>query len=225
MQITVPWPQHIAINGFEYCQLEHFSYSSDCESVCYRSTHQPLCRFTSDHEIHVGAVTRSPLFPETSRLELRAYYYASWAGNPMTMKSTTGLCVFPSDLLISWKCKKQVSLQYWCRVSRCLRRPRRLFTFNSLLMLAYLFNHLPLFCKSKSVIQSSTIQCLKRNQAYWDRHSLRTPMLTSKDCPASSCLTKTHSTHRFQFLVRKLIMFDLTVSLTGFWCKWCRAVI
>ncbi|CAN6443929.1 unnamed protein product [Victoria cruziana] len=40
-------------------------------------------------------------------LSLYAYTDAGWRGDPNNRHSTTGLCVFLGDSLISWRCKKQ----------------------------------------------------------------------------------------------------------------------
>ncbi|XP_022151608.1 uncharacterized protein LOC111019520 [Momordica charantia] len=50
-----------------------------------------------------GTQFQSLLFPSTSSLELRVYSDADWASDPTDRKSTTGLCIFLGDSLISWK--------------------------------------------------------------------------------------------------------------------------
>ncbi|KAL5709658.1 hypothetical protein ACHQM5_020322 [Ranunculus cassubicifolius] len=48
-----------------------------------------------------GTLHQSLLLPSTSTLELRAYSDADWAGDVTDRKSTTGLCIFLGDSLIS----------------------------------------------------------------------------------------------------------------------------
>jgi len=53
-----------------------------------------------------GTITRSMLISSTSSLELRVYSDADWAGCSYTRHSTTGLCLFFGDSLITWRRKK-----------------------------------------------------------------------------------------------------------------------
>ncbi|GJS58058.1 uncharacterized mitochondrial protein-like protein [Tanacetum coccineum] len=60
------------------------------------------------YDVHIVSTQfQKLLFPSTSSLDLRAYCDADWAGDSVTRNSTTGLCVFLRDSLISWKSKKQ----------------------------------------------------------------------------------------------------------------------
>ena len=72
---------------------------------------------TSPTSVHWGAILRilrylrgtqfqTLLFPCSSDLVLRAYSDANWDADRYDRKSTTGLCVFLGDSLISWKSKK-----------------------------------------------------------------------------------------------------------------------
>ncbi|XP_031265831.1 uncharacterized protein LOC116124279 [Pistacia vera] len=54
-----------------------------------------------------GSPTRGLFFPTGSSLQLVAYSDVDWARCPDTRRSTTGWCMFLSDILISWRCKKQ----------------------------------------------------------------------------------------------------------------------
>ncbi|GKV06593.1 hypothetical protein SLEP1_g18466 [Rubroshorea leprosula] len=54
-----------------------------------------------------GTISRGLFFSSHPCMQLQAYADAYWAGCPDTRRSTTGWCVFLSDSLISWKCKKQ----------------------------------------------------------------------------------------------------------------------
>ncbi|XP_028102694.1 uncharacterized protein LOC114301935 [Camellia sinensis] len=54
-----------------------------------------------------GTLLQCLLLSASSDLTLRAYVDADWAGDVSERKSTSGLCVFLRDSLISWKCKKK----------------------------------------------------------------------------------------------------------------------
>ncbi|XP_063948243.1 uncharacterized mitochondrial protein AtMg00810-like [Daucus carota subsp. sativus] len=62
--------------------------------------------------IHILRYVKGTIFyglhyPYNSSLELHAYSYADWGGNPSTRCPTTGFCFFLGDSLISWRSKKQ----------------------------------------------------------------------------------------------------------------------
>ncbi|XP_058185841.1 uncharacterized mitochondrial protein AtMg00810-like [Rhododendron vialii] len=54
-----------------------------------------------------GTLHQCLLISSTSSLTLHAYADVDWAGDVNDRKSTSGLCVFLGDSLISWKSKKQ----------------------------------------------------------------------------------------------------------------------
>ena len=54
-----------------------------------------------------GTLHQCLLLSSTSSLTLHAYADADWAGDISDRKSTSGLCVFLGDSLISWRSKKQ----------------------------------------------------------------------------------------------------------------------
>ncbi|CAN6447769.1 unnamed protein product [Victoria cruziana] len=68
--------------------------------------------------VHMGAAMRivryvknslnkGMFLSSSSTLSFYAYTYADWGRNSNNHHSTTGLCVFLGDSLISWRCKKQ----------------------------------------------------------------------------------------------------------------------
>lgn len=53
-----------------------------------------------------GTITWSLFFSATSSLELHAYFDGNWVSDSNDRWSTTGVCIFLGDSLISWKNKK-----------------------------------------------------------------------------------------------------------------------
>lgn len=53
---------------------------------------------TTSHGLHLRA---------SAELDVTAYSDADWAGCPNTRRSTSGLCVFLGDLLVSWSSKRE----------------------------------------------------------------------------------------------------------------------
>ena len=80
--------------------------------------HQVSQFMSSPRHLHLAAVRLiirylrgSPIcglfFPTDTSLQLITYSDADWAGCPDTRRSTTSLCMFLGDALISCRCKKQ----------------------------------------------------------------------------------------------------------------------
>lgn len=53
-----------------------------------------------------GILGQDIFLPATSKMEIIAFSYATWANCPDTRRSTIGLCVFLGNSLVSWKSKK-----------------------------------------------------------------------------------------------------------------------
>lgn len=54
-----------------------------------------------------GTVDQGLLFPADISLNIKAYSDADWGSCVNTRRSTSGLCIFTGDALVSWKSKKQ----------------------------------------------------------------------------------------------------------------------
>jgi hypothetical protein len=57
-----------------------------------------------------GTLKHGPFYPSGTSLRLSAYADADWAGCPDFRRYTTGWCMFLGESLISWKCKKQITV-------------------------------------------------------------------------------------------------------------------
>ena len=173
-----------------------------------------------------GTSTRSLLFPATSKLELCAYSDADWAGDPTTRKSTTGYCIFLGDSLISWRSKKQdvIALSSTEAEYRAMST-----TAKEIIHLRRLLSDFgisvttptPLYCDNKSAIQIANNPVFHERtkhieiDAHFVRHqvikdkTILLPHVSSAD-ELADFFTKALPVHRFQFLVRKLTLFDPT---------------
>lgn len=54
-----------------------------------------------------GTINHGLLFTKSSSLALTYFSDVDWAGNPDDRRSTSGLCIFLNNNLISWSAKKQ----------------------------------------------------------------------------------------------------------------------
>ncbi|XP_019171190.1 PREDICTED: uncharacterized protein LOC109166755 [Ipomoea nil] len=57
-----------------------------------------------------GAPRQGLLYPANSRIQLHVFADSDWASCPETRKSITGFCIFLGSALISWRCKKQMTV-------------------------------------------------------------------------------------------------------------------
>jgi hypothetical protein len=98
--------------------VESFIYLTTTRPNISYVVHQVSQFMSFSQHLHLAAVrhmirylrglpTRGLFFPTSSSLQLIAYSDVDWAGCPDTRQSTTGLCIFLGNALISWRCKKQ----------------------------------------------------------------------------------------------------------------------
>ncbi|CAN6482959.1 unnamed protein product [Victoria cruziana] len=104
-----------------------------------------------------NSLNKGLFLSSSSALSLFAYTDADWGGDPNNRHSTTGLCVFLGDSLISWQCKKQfkVSLSSTEAEYRAMATTTmELVWLKSLLkdMGVSSINNVKLFCDNKSAI-------------------------------------------------------------------------
>ncbi|KAI3744092.1 hypothetical protein L1987_57167 [Smallanthus sonchifolius] len=188
---------------------------------------------TAPTSVHWGAVLRilrylrgtqfqSLLFPSTSSLELRAYSDADWDSDPNDRKSTTGLCIFLGDSLISWKSKKQDVVS---RSSTEAEYRAMAVTTCEIVWLRWLLAYMgvvvssptPLHCDNQSAMQIAKNSVFHERtkhieiDCHFTRHHLQLGTISLPFVPSAlqiaDIFTKAQSASRFRFLCDKLSMF------------------
>ena len=175
-----------------------------------------------------GSLTRGLFFPTDTSLQLVAYSDANWAGCPDTRRSTTGWCMFLSDTLISWRCKKQDRVSkssseagYHAMSTAC----------SEIVWLRGLLEELgfpqttstPLHADNTSAIQIVTNPVFHERTKHIevDFHSIRDTLESrvlslphiSSYLQVADVFTKALTRQRHQFLVGKLLLTDLLASI------------
>nr|GEY19828.1 uncharacterized mitochondrial protein AtMg00810-like [Tanacetum cinerariifolium] len=148
-----------------HCLHEPKSYR---EAVCDPIWHGSLgCCFTYSRVSLVYSLPDT-FFPFTSALDLRAYCDSDWAGDVVSRKSTTELCIFLGESLILWKRKKRDVLSKYCTGAEYRTMA---VTTSEIVWLRWLLadigvpiiNSTPLHCDNRSAIQ------IARNSVFHER--------------------------------------------------------
>ncbi|XP_035541228.1 uncharacterized mitochondrial protein AtMg00810-like [Juglans regia] len=201
--------------------------------------HQVSQFLSSPRHLHLAVVRRiihylrdSPthelFFPTGSSLHLVAYSDADWAGCSDTRRSTTGWCMFLSNALISWRCKKQdcvskssTEAEYRAMSTAC----------SEIVWLRGLLEELgflhttstPLHADNTSVIQIATNLVFHERTKHIevDCHSIRNTLESlvkslphiSSDLQVADVFTIAMTLQRHQFLIGKLLLVNLPASI------------
>ncbi|CAN6448060.1 unnamed protein product [Victoria cruziana] len=180
--------------------------------------------------VHMGAAMRIVRYVKnsfnkglflssSSTLSLYAYTDADWGRDPNNRHSTTGLCMFLGDSLISWRCKKQskVSLSSTEAEYRAMATTAmELVWLKSLLkdMGVSSFENVKMFCDNKSAIYIASNHTFHEITKHikMDCHYVREEVLmknlelayVSSEFQLGDFFTKSLPSPRFHMLLGKL---------------------
>jgi hypothetical protein len=167
------------------------------------------------------------LISSTSSLTLHAYADADWAGDITDRKSTSGLCVFLGDSLISWRSKKQSVV---ARSTAEAEYRAMAHATSEIVWLRWLISDMgvsvtsptPLYCDNKSAIQIAHNSVFHERtkhieiDCHFIRQHLQSDTITlpfvSSTLQLADFFTKTHTAARFRFLLGKLSMLSALAS-------------
>ncbi|KAJ9545259.1 hypothetical protein OSB04_024966 [Centaurea solstitialis] len=148
-----------------------------------------------------GTPTRGLWYPKESGFELVAFSDADHGGCQLDRKSTSGHVQFLGDKLVSWGSKKQhcvststVEAEYVAAASCC---SQVLWMRTQLRDYAYNFNHIPIYCDSKSAI---AITC---NPDHVEKGTIELYFVNT-EYQLADLFTKPLDEKRFNFLISKL---------------------
>ncbi|GJS97134.1 putative ribonuclease H-like domain-containing protein [Tanacetum coccineum] len=165
-----------------------------------------------------GQPTLGLWYPKDSPMDLIAYSDSDYAGASIDRKSTTGDCQFLGCRLISWQCKKQISMANsttkaeYIAASNCCGQV--LWLQNQLLDYGYNFR------KTKIHVDNESIICVVKNPVYHSKtkhieirhHFIRDSyekkliemVMIHADYNVSDLLTKAFDVTMFQFLITSI---------------------
>ncbi|KAJ9542601.1 hypothetical protein OSB04_029107 [Centaurea solstitialis] len=169
-----------------------------------------------------GTPNRGLWYPKESGFELVAFSDADHGGCQLDRKSTSGRVQFLGDKLVSWGSKKQhcvststVEAEYVAAASCC---SQVLWMRTQLRDYGYNFNHIPIYCDSKSAIaitcnpvQHTRTKHIDIRYHFIKDHVKRGTIelyFVNPEYQLADLFTKPLDEKRFNFLISKLGMFD-----------------
>ncbi|KAJ9545297.1 hypothetical protein OSB04_025004 [Centaurea solstitialis] len=169
-----------------------------------------------------GTPNRGLWYPKESGFELVAFSDADHGGCQLDRKSTSGHVQFLGDKLVSWGSKKQhcvststAEAEYVAATSCC---SQVLWMRTQLRDYGYNFNHIPIYCDSKSAIAitCNPVQHTRTKHIDIRYHFIKDHVergtielyFVNTEYQLADLFTKPLDEKRFNFLISKLGMFD-----------------
>ncbi|KAJ9542161.1 hypothetical protein OSB04_028667 [Centaurea solstitialis] len=169
-----------------------------------------------------GTPNRGLWYPKESGFELVAFSDADHGGCQLDRKSTSGHVQFLGDKLVSWGSKKQhcvststAEAEYVAAASYC---SQVLWMRTQLRDYGYNFNHIPIYCDSKSAIAitCNPVQHTRTKHIDIRYHFIKDHVergtielyFVNTEYQLADLFTKPLDEKRFNFLISKLGMFD-----------------
>ncbi|KAJ9536572.1 hypothetical protein OSB04_un000221 [Centaurea solstitialis] len=185
-----------------------------------------------------GTPNRGLWYPKESGFELVAFSDADHGGCQLDRKSTSGHVQFLGDKLVSWGSKKQhcvststAEAEYVAAASCC---SQVLWMRTQLRDYGYNFNHIPIYCDSKSAIAitCNPVQHTRTKHIDIRYHFIKDHVergtielyFVNTEYQLADLFTKPLDEKRFNFLISKLGMFDPQDSLLLILCHECACV-
>ncbi|KAJ9561686.1 hypothetical protein OSB04_006846 [Centaurea solstitialis] len=174
-----------------------------------------------------GTANRGLWYPKESGFELVAFSDADHGGCQLDRKNTSGHVQFLGDKLVSWGSKKQhcvststVEAEYVAAASCC---SQVLWMRTQLRDYSYNFNHIPIYCDSKSAIAitCNPVQHTRTKHIDIRYHFIKDHVergtielyFVNTEYQLADIFTKPLDEKRFNFLISKLGMYDLLVIM------------
>ncbi|KAJ9565352.1 hypothetical protein OSB04_001318 [Centaurea solstitialis] len=169
-----------------------------------------------------GTPNRGLWYPKETGFELVAFSDADHGGCQLDRKSTSGHVQFLGDKLVSWGSKKQhcvststAEAEYVAAASCC---SQVLWMRTQLRDYGYKFNHIPIYCDSKSAIAitCNPVQHIRTKHIDIRYHFIKDHVergtlelyFVNTEYQLADLFTKPLDEKRFNFLISKLGMFD-----------------
>ncbi|KAJ9540906.1 hypothetical protein OSB04_027412 [Centaurea solstitialis] len=185
-----------------------------------------------------GTPNRGLWYPKESGFELVAFSDADHGGCQLDRKSTSGHVQFLGDKLVIWGSKKQhcvststAEAEYVDAASCC---SQVLWMRTQLRDYGYNFNHIPIYCDSKSAIAitCNPVQHTRTKHIDIRYHFIKDHVergtieiyFVNTEYQLADLFTKPLDEKRFNFLISKLGMFDPQDSLLLILCHECACV-